>query len=161
MPAAEARGSSCLQAAFIDRKRFGDRLLRRPRPVEDVALHHVAAKRLQDRDLPASFGAFRNGHHTERAPKPDDPLEEIEPFRVKIDPVNEASIDLEFEERQLRQISQRRVSGPEIIQRKLDAEAAHRLKARSTRPSASRTNMLSVTSRHNSSGGAPVSRTTF
>ena len=89
----------------------------------DIALDQIAAEFTKELDLLALLGTFSDDRHAEAAAERDDALQELaRALRVR-DAVNEDAIDLQLIERQLGQVAERGIVGPEIIERQRHAKA--------------------------------------
>ena len=83
---------------------------------EEVPLRVIATKRAQNLVLTFRFHAFRGQVHAQCAYDTNHALNDGDLFALVIEVGDKAAIDLDFVERELAQIAERRVAASEIIQ---------------------------------------------
>src|SRR5580765_7540486 len=99
------------------------------RPGEMVALHLVAGMFLQELELRAGLHALAHHLELEIVRERDDRLGDDALVRLSrsLDGLHERLVDLERADRQLREVRQARVTGAEVVDRKLHADLAEPL----------------------------------
>src|SRR6202035_3278477 len=106
------RGDRRVQGALQQTKRLlaGDCLSKQ------VPLSLGTPACLEARKLPGIFNAFGRRRQAEAARKPEDRLDDHLAFMVGVEAIDETAIDLDLVEMQLLQLSERRITGAEIIE---------------------------------------------
>ena len=117
--------------------------VRRPAEVEPLRL--LAAELADDRVLLGGLDSLRDQVELERVPEVDDALEQDEVAVLAARVRREAPVDLDDVDRELPQVRERRVAGPEVVERQDDAEILDLLSVRETRSSEA-SSVLSVSS---------------
>ncbi len=82
---------------------------------EIIALHDGAAERFEMVELGLSFDPFGDGGHSQRCSQADYRCRYGGVDRVRVQPLDEAAVDLDDVDREVLKVAQRGVPGPEVI----------------------------------------------
>ena len=89
---------------------------------EEVALAEPAPKLTQPPELGRRFDAFGDGRQPEGASDLDDRMDDPGAPPGLVERSHERSVDLDVGDREALEVGQRRVSGPEVVDRNLNAQ---------------------------------------
>src|SRR5690606_25530088 len=115
-----------LLLCVLSRRQKPLRVLGAERCREEVALRELHPERTQLIQLLRRLDAFRDRVHGERVPESDDRLDHARTLRVRAQAAHEAAVYLHIGQRQLLELLQRRVAGPEVVEADPDAAIGER-----------------------------------